>query len=81
MHNHEMTPFANAQLLFLKENKYPQHYCNMIDAKATSDDEPDPTGLTIKGSNFHHIRKHPEHSEEVETWIQLLNKKWEEDVC
>ena len=52
----------------------------MIDAKATSDDEPDPTGLTIKGSKVHHIRKRPECSEEVETWIRLLDKKWEEDA-
>ena len=72
---------ASARLTFLKENNYPQWYRDLIDAKATSDDELAPSGLAVKGPKEYHIKKQPECSVEFEMWIRLLDEKREEDAC
>ena len=66
---------AAARLKFLKENNYPRRYCELIDPKATSDDEADPSGRTVKGQPVFLINKRPERSPEFEVFIRLLDKK------
>jgi hypothetical protein len=64
----------------LEANGYPQRYRDLIDPKATSDDEIDPDGRTIKNNKVYWIRRRPERSANAETWIRLLDKKREQDM-
>ena len=47
----------------------------LINPKATSDDEAEPSGRTIKGQKVFFIHKRPERSSEFEAFIRLLDKK------
>jgi hypothetical protein len=67
-------------LAFLEENNYPQRYRDLIDPKATSDDELDSTGLTVKNSKVYWIRRRPERSVNAEAWIRLLDQKREQSI-
>jgi hypothetical protein len=71
---------AEARLKFLVENNYPQRYCDLIDSKATSDDEVDPSGQIVRGRKVHLIKKRPERSVKFERWIWILDQKREEDA-
>lgn len=71
---------AEARLLFLVRNNYPQRYRDLIDTKATSDDEVDPSGLQSNGQPVHLIKKRRERSTEFERWIRILDEKREEDA-
>ena len=71
---------ASACLEFLRANGYPKRYQDLIDPKATSDDEPSSTEPQVRSSKEYHIRKWPEHSPEFEVWIRLLDKKREEEA-
>jgi hypothetical protein len=71
---------AHARHQFLVENNYPKRYRDLIDSKATSDDEVDPSGCTFKGQRVHLIKKRPECSAEFEGWIRILDQKRQEDA-
>lgn len=60
---------ATARLKFLKENNYPRHYRELIDPKATLDDEADPSGRTIKGQKVYLINQRRERSSNFEAFI------------
>ena len=64
-------------LIFLKENKYPNHYQKLIDPKATSDDEVNPAGSVIDGKPVYFNNQQPECSASVEKFIQVLGKEHE----
>lgn len=66
---------AAARLKFLKENNYPRRYRELIDPKATSDDEADPSGRTIRGQKVYLINQRRERSSDFEAFIRLLDKK------
>jgi hypothetical protein len=63
---------------FLQENGYPKRYRDLIDPRATSDDEADPNGAIVKGAKVHYIKRRPERSAKAEKWFRLLDKKREE---
>ena len=67
--------FTTAHLIFLKEDNYPRHYHELIDPKATSDDEADPSGRTINGQKVYLINQQRERSSNFEAFIRLLDKK------
>jgi hypothetical protein len=75
--NHQL---ANARLKFLEDNGYPQRYRDLIDAKATSDDEPDPKGRMVKTQKIHLIKRRTERSQEFEEWVRILDRKRKEDA-
>jgi hypothetical protein len=54
---------------------------DLIDPKATSDDEPEPLGQPNNASKAYHIKRRPERSADFDVWIRLLDKKREEDTC
>jgi len=54
---------------------YPRRYRDLVDPKATSDDEADPSGRTIKGQKVFLINKRPERSSKFEVFIRRLDKK------
>lgn len=65
------------RLEFLKGNGYPQRYQDLIQVKATSDDEVDPTGLKINRHQVYWIKKRPERSAEAEIFLRLLDEAQE----
>ena len=71
---------TEACLKFLVENNYPQCYRDLINSKATSDDEVDPSGQIVRGQKVHLIKKWPERSVKFERWIRILDQKREEDT-
>ena len=71
---------ADARLEFLKANRYPQRYCDLIDPKATSDDEADLNGLKVNGRKVFWIKKRKERSAGAETFIRILDLKREEEA-
>jgi len=65
---------AAARLKFLVENGYPQRYRDLIDPKATSDDEYD------ANRKVYLIKRRTERSSEVEKFYWILDRKREEAV-
>lgn len=60
--------------VYLKNNK---HYCLaklLIDVEATSDEERDPSGGFVGKRPICHVYQWPEHSQEAEACIQLIDK-------
>ncbi|TFK20877.1 hypothetical protein FA15DRAFT_561144, partial [Coprinopsis marcescibilis] len=62
------------RIKFLKHNAYPQQYQDLIDSKATSDDELDPKGSRVNGRAVCFIAKQPERSAKAEAFICKLDK-------
>jgi hypothetical protein len=60
---------AAARRLFLEENQCPQRYIDLVDVKATSDDEVDADGTKQEGRLVHWIKRRPERSENTEAFI------------
>jgi len=72
---------AVARKEFLTSNRYPQRYIDLIDPKATSDDEANPENKCIKGRKVFYIKKRRERSSQAEIFIRLLDLKREEDAA
>ena len=72
---------AEARKQFLTSNQYPQWYIDLIDAKATSNDEADPANMRIKGWKVFYIKKRRECSSQAEAFIRLLDLKREEEAA
>lgn len=64
---------AAARRLFLQENRYPQRYIDLVDVKATSDDEADAGGMKQGGRLVHWIKRRPERSEKAEVFVRHLD--------
>jgi hypothetical protein len=75
--NHQL---ANAHLKFLEDNSYPQHYHNLIDTMATSNNEPNHKGCMVKTQKIHLIKRWTEHSQEFKEWVRILDQKRKENA-
>ena len=75
---------AEAHQTLLRDNNYPQCYCDLINPKVMSDDEIYSTGCMVKigraQSNVYLIKKRPERSLAFEQWIRILDQKRMEDT-
>lgn len=69
-----------SRLAFLKENNYPQRYRDLIDTKATSDDEADPSGRMVGSQPVHLIKRRTERSPGFEQSVRILGRKRKEDA-
>ena len=65
---------------FLIRNRYSQQYIDFIIPKRTSDDKVDLNSQKEGRQLIYWIKHCPEYSTSIEKFIQLLNKKWEEEV-
>ena len=65
---------------FLIRNKYSQQYIDFIIPKRTSDNKVDPDSQKKGRQLIYWIKCCPEHSTSMEKFIQLLDKKQEEEV-
>jgi hypothetical protein len=67
-------------LKFIKENGFPVRYQQVINVRATSDDEADQAGALVNHQTIRWIKRRPERSEAAEKFIRRLDELREKSV-
>lgn len=71
--NVDLPQLSQQRKTFLEENKFPSRYLPLVQARATSDDELDPS------SGLYHIKERPERSEAANKFYRTLDEQMKQD--